>query len=64
MLNYNNSVWYLGKPDLEKNNLFVYGENYKELKSIKLVSGNQIIEFNFFDNNTDFDFSTSNIGIP
>jgi len=59
VLNYNNSVWYLGKPDIEKNNLFVYGENYKELKSIKLVSGNQIIEFNFFDNNTDFDFNST-----
>ena len=59
VLNYNNSVWYLGKSDLEKNNLFVYGENYKELKSIKLVSGNQIIEFNFFDNNTDFDFNST-----
>ena len=59
VLNYNNSVWYLGKSDLENNNLFVYGDDYKELKSIKLVSGNQIIEFNFFDNNTDVDFNST-----
>ena len=59
VLNYNNSVWYLGKPDLENNNLFVYGEDYKELKSVKLVSGNQIIEFNFLDNNIDFDFNST-----
>ena len=59
VLNYNNSVWNLVKTDLENNNLFVYGEDYKELKSVKLVSGNQIIEFNFFDNNIDFDFNSN-----
>ena len=59
VLNYNNSVWYLDKLDLENNNVFVYGEDYKELKSVKLVSGNQIIEFNFLDNNIDFDFNST-----
>ena len=58
-INYNDNIWSLDSSTGDNKNKFVYGKEYRELKPVKLISGSQILEFRFFDDNIDFNFNSS-----
>ena len=61
---YNNNKWVLDESlDIERNKL-ILSENYRELKSMKIKSNDQVIEFKYLDNKNQFDFESifDNVG--
>ena len=55
---YNNSNWTLDKSLLKERNKLIIGQSYKELKSTKIKSKNQLIEFKYLDDENQFDFQS------
>jgi len=55
---YNNNKWILDESlDIDRNKL-ILSENYRELKSMKIKSNDQVIEFKYLDNENQFDFES------
>ena len=61
---YNNNKWELDESFSYDKNKFVVSNNYTELKSTKLRSENQVIEFRYLNNKDQFDFESifENVG--
>ena len=55
---YNNNRWLLDESIEINKNKFIFNNDYKELKSTKIKSGKQTIEFRYLNNENKFDFQS------
>ena len=55
---YNNNKWVLLESQKKDDNVLILSDEYQELKSTKIQSKDQVIEFKYLNNKDEFDFDS------